>query len=61
VADQPKSLSRVLENPIFYAVGMVIGLIGWWFRYLEDGHFLIVLEAGLVGLVLWFQMRRAKA
>jgi hypothetical protein len=60
VADQPNALSRLIENPIFYAVGIAVGLIGWWFRYLEDGHLILVLIAGIIGLARWFQTRRAK-
>ncbi len=58
MADQPNALSRLIENPIFYAAGVAVGLIGWWFRYLEDGHLILVLVAGIIGLAHCFQTRR---
>jgi hypothetical protein len=60
VADQPNALTRLIENPIFYIAGIAVGLIGWWFRYLEDGHLILVLVAGITGLARWFQTRRVK-
>ena len=58
MADHPNALARLIDNPIVYAVGIAVGLIGWWFRYLEDGHLILVLVAGIIGLARWFQGRR---
>jgi hypothetical protein len=57
MTDQSNILSRLIENPIFYSIGIVVGLIGWWFKYLEDGHLIVVLVAGIVGLVRYFKTR----
>jgi hypothetical protein len=57
MASQPNALSRLIENPIFYGAGLLVGFVGWLFRYIEDGHFIIVLIAGIVGLARWSQTR----
>jgi hypothetical protein len=59
--DNKNGVARILENPVFYAAGICVGLVGWCFRYLEDGHLIVVLIGGMIGLARWFQVRRAKS
>ena len=57
MTNNQSAIQRLLESPAFYAIGMIVGLLGWAFRYLEDGHLILILGAGTVGLVRYFRTR----
>jgi hypothetical protein len=59
MANDQNAVQRLWENPAFYGIGMIVGLIGWFFGYLEDGHIILVLVAGAVGLARYFRARAA--
>jgi hypothetical protein len=57
---QRSAVAAVLENPAFYVIGSIVGLIGYVYGVLEDGHILVVLGAAAVGLYRWFRNRETK-
>jgi hypothetical protein len=53
-------IAAVLENPSFYVIGSIAGLVGYVYGILGDGHILLVLGAAGVGLYRWFRNRETK-
>jgi hypothetical protein len=55
------SLNRLIENPLAYAVGAVLVVVGVAMGWLDGWYGLILLGVAAFGAYRWFQKRKPSA